>query len=35
MVTYATLHTYVVAQSDTKQLPFGDRVDDAIAPEIV
>jgi hypothetical protein len=35
MVAYAPLSTYAVAQTDTEGMPFGDRVDDAIAAEIV
>jgi len=35
MVAYTPQSTYVVAQTDTEELPFGDRVDEAIPPEIV
>jgi len=35
MVTDATPHAYVVVQTEIEELPFGDRVDDAIPPEIV
>jgi hypothetical protein len=35
MVAYTPLSTYAVAQTDTEGMPFGDRVDNAIAAEIV
>jgi len=35
MVAHALLYAYVVAQTDTEELPFGDRVGDAIPPEMV
>jgi hypothetical protein len=35
MVAHTPLYAYVVAQIDTEGLPFGDRVGDAIPPEIV
>jgi hypothetical protein len=35
MVAHAPLYTNVVVQTEIEELPFGDRVDDAIPPEIV
>jgi hypothetical protein len=35
MVAHTPLSTYVVAQTDTERMPFGDRVGYAIAAKIV
>jgi len=35
MVANAPLYAYVVALTDTEELPFGDRVGDAVPPKIV
>jgi hypothetical protein len=35
IVSYVTPNSYVLARTDTQQLPFGDRVGEGIISEIV